>query len=753
LHECKKAQAIVGEWLKEEGWLGDVTKLNDLGLHIFLNIAPVNQPAAINALQRGIQNNSFVSTENYNRHQFAEVVRSLAYDANNFNQAVEVLIHFALVEPEDHRNNSIRKILKSLFYSHLSGTKASLEQRALIVRNLLLSDDISKQKIGQSLLKSALTATYFTCMYSFDFGALKRDYGWYPKSKDDVQNWYLSFINILLETVNLKADQGKELISLFANAFRGLWTIGLEKELVSAVRQLGHTQYLAEVWLAAHSILLYDKDSLAEESKAALISIEKKLAPQSLEETIRAKVLSQGSYIFDDGQDEEPVRAYERAREVAEQLGKTAAKNVQVLISLLPELLDSQDTDKIWNFGCGVGQQLEQPIEFIKEARSIVKEKGTLSVNLQFLRGLIEGCNRVSPNEVDDFFNIAVTDDIWGLCLPSLQLAVPLNQIGFERLIQSLELGIAPTWQFRYLCGGRATDPLSPQQIASLIHLIKFKPDHGLTIAVDILHMVVFCAIEKTDDYRSELVDICLTFLEEFDWEGFESNRGNTAYHLKEIIEFSLKVMESEKSVSIILSSFFENIRSSNNIFSYHDVDVLKPFFKHYPKITLDLIFTPDADGNYASSLSLVESMAWNNDRSNIFSLIDSDALVEWCNSDPIERYNLAANICPLFENIAPEHENKGVSLSSIAKIIFENADDKKEVLNVFLNRFWPSSWSGSLAEILRSRLPLLDSLNVNGDELLIQEISHAKDLYVKQIARETEREATDDRFRALRFE
>lgn len=62
-------------------------------------------------------------------------------------------------------------------------------------------------------------------------------------------------------------------------------------------------------------------------------------------------------------------------------------------------------------------------------------------------------------------------------------------------------------------------------------------------------------------------------------------------------------------------------------------------------------------------------------------------------------------------------------------------AGNKKAVLEIYTDRFKPSSWSGSLAAILKERLPLLAKLNPTNDETLVSIIAHAQEALTAKIA------------------
>ena len=88
---------------------------------------------------------------------------------------------------------------------------------------------------------------------------------------------------------------------------------------------------------------------------------------------------------------------------------------------------------------------------------------------------------------------------------------------------------------------------------------------------------------------------------------------------------------------------------------------------------------------------------------------VPTDALIEWCEISPADRYVFAAETCRLFEKGSEDSKSK--TISDVAVRILAAADDKARVLNIFIRRLRPKSWSGSLSAVLRERLPLLGKL------------------------------------------
>ncbi len=114
-----------------------------------------------------------------------------------------------------------------------------------------------------------------------------------------------------------------------------------------------------------------------------------------------------------------------------------------------------------------------------------------------------------------------------------------------------------------------------------------------------------------------------------------------------------------------------------------------------------------------------------------------------------------AARSCKLFDTrsqASEEHTNidsvddSELVISDAALAVLANAPDKKSVIEAYLKRFTPSGWSGSLAEILKKRIPLLDALSLDNEEQLKPVLATARASLERRIAAEELREDEEER-------
>ena len=193
LNGSSKAIKLSKFWLEDGGVIDSLFNEGDsnLSTSLMTNIAPIIPDDVLTYLDtRAKCDPSFFSQQNTSIESISKLIRSLAYKDELFSQCFELLSRLALTESKDAQNNFIRPLIRSLFKLYLSGTHATLERRTESIEKLTKSIDENERELGYELLDSALDTSGFSSSYGFDFGAESRDYGYEPRTRNDVIGWY-----------------------------------------------------------------------------------------------------------------------------------------------------------------------------------------------------------------------------------------------------------------------------------------------------------------------------------------------------------------------------------------------------------------------------------------------------------------------------------------------------------------------------------------------------------------------------------
>lgn len=770
LHESAKAAELIRDWLSPSGRFGDLTTLNDIGHEIFHNIAAVSPKIALAAIGRGANTPSFLSDENSKRAQYAHTLKAIAFEDEDFDIAADILVRFALLDLKGNGGHeSIVEILKSLFFCVLSGTNAPPNQRAEFVIKLLESGDAEREQLGLLLLDAALEAGHFTSVSRFDFGARKRSEGWAPESQSDVEAWFMPFIRMALDIGKQKSDLAESCRSILGRRLRGLWLgTNLRPEVCAAVKELVSVASWPQGWFGVKSILCYDSGKCDVSVQNELRELENLLKPKAIPDMIRARLLDSNQFdldLDDDDADQFAKTTGERIRrsnQALEELGEAAATIEGLLLELLPQLISTKSGACAFHLGLGVGKQVTEPKWILDAAKEHIATVTAGTVSTLFLRGLLNGWHQASPASVEEFLDSAVSDAVWVKWIMDLHFGVPMDQAAYARIHQSIKAGNTPAWQYSYLGMGRQTDSFSIAEIGELLSAIALLTDGGV-VFLDVLSMVVYCASDHDETYKESLAATCLNLLSAAEWRKVLGDRGNSGYRLKSILEFSLKRLASSGVALEVLNGLVAFARTKECSYTDRNVieEAISPFLTYMPRQALDAIYVPGEEAYYRQ-MSPVIGRPYSDRKETALSVVPVDVWIDWCNTSSSDRYVFAARSCKLFDTrsrASEEHANidsvddSELVVSTAALAVLANAPDKKAVIECYLMRFMPSGWSGSLAQILKKRMPLLDALNFGNAEELKPVLAAARASLEQRIAAEEFLEDKEERGRIGSFE
>jgi hypothetical protein len=476
LDSSQEARDIVQSWLAPSGLLADVANLSELGQAMFGNVAPVMPSAILSALEYALQN-ADDATLGKCRH-FTRLVRSLAYDAENFSRAVALLVQFARLAGDERSNDEPKKIVESLFYVVLSGTHAPIETRLGVIEGLLKSGDKTQQKQGVDALEAILKTSHFMQVYNFEFGVRSRDYGYHPPTGKDVGDWFAAALTFAEPFALLDSSVGEGVRNAIAHEFRGLWTnVGRADDLERIAYAVAAKGFWREGWIAARQTRIYG-NGLTADSIARVKALEEFLRPKDLVNKVRGVVLGAkgGRSVdfddFDEVESDDYAGALARAAATVEMLGQDVATDDAAFNALLPDLIRGGNKDV--GFGRGLALAAEHPREMWRTM--VTQVAATENPSVCLLGGFIDALGTRDRDLADSLLDEAVEDRTLAKCFPVLQAFGTVDLNGVARLQRSLAFGQAPINAYYNLASGRACDKLSGPDFKSLVLAINARP-------------------------------------------------------------------------------------------------------------------------------------------------------------------------------------------------------------------------------------------------------------------------------------
>ena len=745
LHECNVAVEISRRWLCEDGLLGDVINLNELGASMFQNIAPVNPELTLTAIERALNHkeaDKFFSRNNSNYLVFTRLLRSLAYDKDLFIRSVELLCRFALSEKPNENYNSIIKLLKSLFYIHFSGTHATIEQRIYIISNLINSNNNENINLSISLLSASLEAYEFTRNYEFEFGSRSRDYGYTPRNRVDVQCWFKTFIEYSVTLINSNEHVAPKIKSLLAEKFCGLWTeFEMYDELETAARQIKSKCSWNEGWIAVKHTKRFNGKDIKAESISRLNYLDKLLKPTTLMEKAKLYIFSgYGSNnldLVDTIETEEDCDEYLMIEDITRSLGHDISKDKEILKQLIADIL-SKEGPRVFCFGQGLANGTEDPEkmwqDFCIQLAYLEKSKR----KYQMICGFLNRISELDENLSEKFLKDAVTDKILTSVYPLLQASVKITKMGVDRLKRSVEIGGAPIDLYSDLAYGRRHESISDDDLCELLRLIATKVG-GLEVTFKILQMR-FHGFSTEKTFSDNIISLGQELVLNYFSKEVHKN-ANLDYRLGKIINVCFRGESAEEYIRILCRRISE-ANSVNNIYFVHYMEVMKTIALNQSKVFLDIFLEENT-----KNCHLINPIYQRNSikQVNFNFYMDNDVIINWCEVNPETRYPiLSLSIIPY----RIREQKDRLEWMPLAKLIINNSPNPIEVLNKFKSSFRPDSWSGSLAEAMQSRLCLILELKCHENSLIREWAFNTEKAFNEEIrsAREWELKIENER-------
>lgn len=709
LHESNVANEIAKTWLSEGGLLGDISNLNTLGMDLLKNISPIDPEATLVAIEKAAkldQSGIFLSRSNLNFREFTRLLRSLAYDEALFTRSARILCQFALSEKPKENSDSIRKLLKTLFYIQYSGTHATAEERLNIIASLIHSDNEKQIELAFELLDGSLEAWHFDTHYGFEFGARFRDYGSYPKHHGEVQQWFKLYIDFLVDYAISTSSIAGRAKSLLANKFKGLWIkAGVVDVLENAVNKIIETGPWTDGWLAVKTTLRFDSNSMNPDALSRLHVLASLLEPVSLIERVRLFALRNHHNtldLMDTFDDENHSSSHAKAMEMTRVLGREVMNNESVFNELLPELLSIKGM-RLFSFGQGLADTCIHPIQlwtlFKQQLSSINVERQSFQLLQGFLNSLVDQ----SVDTVNELLDDALTDTVLREVFPSLQSSITMDERGIERLILSFENDFIPIHNYAYI---RINEIKSDERFCEILRLIASKHE-GLNTAINILQMRLDYNIRQTSDVSKMIIDLGKELLSKYDFSKRIDQNDHMDYVLGEIIKVCF-VSEDTYGLALNICKKLANI-AYFNLYSYTNPHVSEVLATKQPYAFLEA-FIEEENENH-----LFVEMSFEEDR-NILNNIHNDIILEWCEVNPIIRYPLIASAIKPYQI---DSESNNPILTTLAKKIITDAPNSIEVLNAFKTTFYPMSYSGSRADIMQKGLSIIIDLKTHENPLI----------------------------------
>lgn len=699
LHKSKVAQSISQDWISSNGWLGtNIVHLNDTQMYVLNNIAVVIPEQILSTFEATANSNQgmfFLSEDN--RYQLIGILRYIAFEHHLFERCVKLMCRFVLELKAQPNKSSKHDALTSLFYIRLSGTHASKEVRAQIIKDLLNSKDQKQHQLGLTLLEATLKARNFQSYFDFEWGARVRDFGRLPENQHEVNQWYEIFLKICIDIITRNTHLAKQGRKILAGKLRELWVVGKIYDLIEKSVKIIHEQESwNEAWFALKDIIHYDYQNKPHKDLERIYRLEQYLKPNSLIDKIRTYVLLGNLHLYN--YDATGDSKIDQVEEYARQLGNELIANPTVFDELIPEFFISNSA-QMRSFGKGLADA--SPYKSV--TWDLLYKQYLInnfpSCNIGVLIGYISSCYESDEHFYNYLLDELVSDDSLCSIFPELQSSVPIDSLALARLYKILDNPSVNIQSFIKLAHGKRHETISDDDLVKLLSKISSK-EGGIAIVLEILKMRFF-GKTKISDHSTNLIrfscDILYSYISQTN-SYFEQD-----YELAFISIVCLGCLYGKLTASKICK-----IIKANGL-SHLSGQLLESIATIYPKLFLDEIIE-DKDHPYL--------LYYTDDERNPISKISDEFIIDWCEIDPLKRYPLIVTaISPFYR---PENSKK-TELNPLILKILNTVTVLSPVLESLSTMLFliPSFYSGSLADVFENRASMIEYLHMNDNQFV----------------------------------
>ncbi len=762
LHEHPIAQEIVRSWLSEKGTLSRILELNENSIRLLDFVAPVAPELILERLEVEIKSPEFQGLDTKNHRQRSTVLgllSALAYQPENFDRSIQLLLRVAEKENHSNSSNNVQEKVLCFFQAYLSGTHATPNQRAEIIRRSLSSGEPIRTQLGLEMLSTTLESGHWMGRGAYEFGARPRDYGYNPNYHQLVE-WYQFFIGVAEESAsNENSEFFEQTRTILAQQFRGLWRVSeLRPTLLESAQKLNSIAPWSEGWVSVRSTLCFDycaanNNETVPATPSDLIELEKLLYPQDLLAKIKTFVLGLENDTwsldvdFNNARPEKHAYAESERRlsKISKDLGEAFAGSGISINTLCPRLFSEEWMPYRGSFGEGLALGAQCKRIMWSNLRDEFVKLDENRFNYLVLSGFI---SQVAETDIQ------LSRSILDQCLesPLLRKIIvglhPTKDFGEEELNRCMEVltdSDADLSQFGSLFWQEQYEGLPKNRVVDLARKIISK-NQGRVVLLDAFSIKLNGKDSSKDVLGLELRQLGLIAATECLINGESDHNELTDYHLKEVIRPCLGFPGNDRDKEVWIDSIFSVIEDRYGLLhSYREAI----------QTTASILTEDFLEKAFHSHKSTHRKkkffQAYGSSRNSPLSKIDPARLIEWCKSkNEPELWLTIANCIYPFKK---DNVEKAYFINPLAMKFLESAPHPYEVLSCYAQCVGPMSWSGSRAFAMERRAKSFEALREHENPAISKASSLVLAEIGERIATEREREKQYDEANEQRFE
>ena len=754
------AQEIVKAWLSDGGRLLPILNLNETKTQILEYIIHVCPSLLLERLEAEIDDTTFTNLSAFSYgtpNKIVNLIILLANYAKFFKRCINLLLRIMLC-------NSLLKIeykVLQLFQPYLSGTRASAQQRADVLKQLIWSDEKKKQDLGMKMLSKTLAGSPWSGLHlaRIELSGVLIGYG-SVSDEEAFQSWRQIFLDITVRSC-LEGDdpnRNKEARKIFTQYFGSLWSENtLHDQLIQAAKKLNDHYPWIEGWKAINETIYHNYKAMEggkidNPALTKLVELRDFLTSKDLGPSIKL-YLSENSHLsaldteFDDSSEGGYEAAEARIKAKVIDLGEQVAKSKLNLEDFGTSLFSENYLPNGYNFGIGLAKGSENLNATWDQLVTALKSTSITSFNYEVLAGFIHETARINKKRSISILDACMEDPLLGCAIVPLHPQEDFSEDDFDRCIKAIENPEIKPLRHEYFLWQSKYSHLPKEK---KLHLARILLEHpkGTETLIRGLGMKIRRSDKTIDTLDPELRQIGLNVVIKY-------------LHVKDGILNEFIIDDLEVIIREILS-YVDNdgvkLQLLDTVFSRLDAyqyslgqeAIFQAIVDILPEDFLDKIFSGDEQQQQYRRRQIFESSLYSNEKS-ILVKADIGRIIEWClgRNEPLVWATIAKSL-PVFVS---KEDSETVELSDTSIRFLEESPYPEKVLAGYFTQITTTTLFGHRSIIMEKNIGAFRTL-IEHENRQISSI--AGDLYRKaesDITGEREFEQRMDENREQRFE
>lgn len=354
-------------------------------------------------------------------------------------------------------------------------------------------------------------------------------------------------------------------------------------------------------------------------------------------------------------------------------------------------------------------------------------------------------CKKTDSEFHEKTLDQLIDDPVLGEWFPIFQAVSGIDEKGLARLHKALEIDIADIFTYKRLAWGRVHEKISDNALTKLLEQI-FRKDDGILVVIEILKMRFYRNKGDTREFDKALIELSCKALSEYPFKASKRRRDVIGYDLEVITKECLKGDLGKKYIRSICQNT-ASAMDSNHVYSFDISQFLGGLAASYPEDFLDIFVGDDVSDKSNRRFTYFDGL---DHHTNPLDSIPHEDLFRWCKKKLQERCPLIVYLAtPYIRNAeADEYEWKPYILDFLDLI-----EDLTPLLDALSESLVPRSWSGSKADIIETRVQLIEFLCTHENQEVSSWARHQRSEFINFMNREREQEEKDRKVRDESFE